>query len=216
MPPSQTKSSAAMAGKALLTGNRVALTLAGEEDMFDLLDFHRRNADFFRPWLPTVPPDFLTLEHWDRWTRAAGLMAAQDQGLWLVARAGRKAGVDAGRLVGQVNLSSIVRGPLQTASLGFQIDRELTGRGLMTEAVGLVVEHAFRSMKLHRVTAHHRLENEPSARLLARLGFEREGVARESVFVDGAWRDQVVTARLASSPPAKPGLKQGERRRGSD
>ncbi len=203
MPPSRPPSSAAMVGKAPLTGSRVALTLAGAEDIFDLLDFHRRNADFFRPWLPSVPPDFLTLEHWDRWTRAAGLMAAQDQGLWLVVRAGRKAGVAAGTLVGQVNLSGIMRGPLQTASLGFQIDRELVGRGLMTEAVGLAVEHAFRSLKLHRITAHHRLENEPSARLLARLGFEREGIARESVFADGAWRDQVTTARLASSPPVR-------------
>lgn len=188
-----------------LAGPRLVLTPAGPEDMFDLLDFHRRNADFFRPWLPTVPPDFLTLDHWERWTRAAPVMAEEDRALWLVVRAGRKAGrsIEAGALIGQVNLSNIHRGPLQSASLGFQIDRAAAGLGLMTEAVGLAVGHALRRMGLHRITAFHRPENEASARLLARLGFEREGVARESVFIEGAWRDQVMTARLASSPPAK-------------
>jgi ribosomal-protein-alanine N-acetyltransferase len=44
--------------------------------------------------------------------------------------------------------------------------------------------------------ANYRPENERSARVLERLGFEREGLAREYLFIDGAWRDHVLTSLL--------------------
>jgi ribosomal-protein-alanine N-acetyltransferase len=47
---------------------------------------------------------------------------------------------------------------------------------------------------LHRLQAAHLPENRRSAAVLARLGFEREGVARRYLFIHGEWRDHVVHA----------------------
>jgi ribosomal-protein-alanine N-acetyltransferase len=49
---------------------------------------------------------------------------------------------------------------------------------------------------LHRVQANHLEENERSARVLARVGFAREGLARNYLFINGRWRDHVLNARL--------------------
>jgi len=51
------------------------------------------------------------------------------------------------------------------------------------------------------VQANARPENARSLRLLDRLGFEREGYARQYLFIDGAWRDHVLTALRAPDWP---------------
>jgi ribosomal-protein-alanine N-acetyltransferase len=88
----------------------------------------------------------------------------------------------------------IARGPFQSCVLGYQIDQRHEGRGLMLEALTACLGYMFREFKLHRVQASHRPENVRSARLLARLGFQSIGVAREYLFIDGAWRDHMLTA----------------------
>ena len=52
----------------------------------------------------------------------------------------------------------------------------------------------FAAMRLHRIMANFRPENERSRRLLQRLGFVEEGFARAYLFIDGAWRDHVLTS----------------------
>ncbi|MCK6430817.1 MAG: GNAT family N-acetyltransferase, partial [Burkholderiaceae bacterium] len=69
-------------------------------------------------------------------------------------------------------------------------------RGLMTEALAACIDFAFGALRLHRIQANYMPENERSGRLLARLAFEREGYAKDYLFIDGAWRDHVLTARL--------------------
>jgi RimJ/RimL family protein N-acetyltransferase len=81
-------------------------------------------------------------------------------------------------MVGVVNLSQVFRGSFNNAYLGFYGFAPFAGRGYMTEAVGLVLRHAFRSMGLHRVEANLQPANERSRALLERLGFRLEGLLR--------------------------------------
>ena len=95
-----------------------------------------------------------------------------------------------GLLIGSVSLSQISRGPFQNAMLGYAIDAAHEGRGLMREALQAVVAHAFSpSFNLHRIQANVRPENRRSVALVKRLGFEDEGLARDYLYIDGAWRD---------------------------
>ena len=97
-------------------------------------------------------------------------------------------------ILGTCNYTNIVRGPLLACHLGYQIARAAEGRGFMTEALHASNAFAFDSLRLHRIMANYRPENGRSARLLDRLGFVREGIARDYLFIDGAWRDHVLTA----------------------
>jgi ribosomal-protein-alanine N-acetyltransferase len=97
-------------------------------------------------------------------------------------------------ILGTCNYSNIVRGPLLACHLGYQLARSSEGRGLMTEALRATNAFVFEELRLHRIMANYRPENVRSARLLERLGFAREGLARDYLFIDGAWRDHVLTA----------------------
>lgn len=110
-------------------------------------------------------------------------------------------------LIGRINFSQISRGVFQSCMLGYAIDHEYEGRGLMREALAASIDWMFETMKLHRVQANHLPENERSARLLTRLGFMREGLAREYLFINGAWRDHVLNARV--NPRFDPSVFEG-------
>ena len=65
------------------------------------------------------------------------------------------------------------------------------GNGYATAGAELLVGHAFDELGLHRVSASAFADNDASRRVLEKVGFEREGVARKEAFVDGEWQDVV-------------------------
>lgn len=103
-------------------------------------------------------------------------------------------GTEGNEVVGTCNITQIARGPFQAGYLGYQVAKRHEGQGLMHEALVAVTGHAFDELRLHRLMANYRPENVRSGRLLARLGFVTEGLAREYLFIDGRWRDHVLAA----------------------
>ncbi|MGV9428628.1 GNAT family N-acetyltransferase [Streptomyces sp. NPDC003656] len=110
-----------------------------------------------------------------------------------------------GAIVGGVNINNIVRGGFQSGTLGYTAYRSTTGRGYMTEGLRLVLEHAFRTLDLHRLEANIQPDNIPSLNLLQRLGFQQEGFSPAFQFINGAWRDHerwAITAEAWESDEA--------------
>lgn len=171
---------------ATLATERLRLLPAHEDLALLVLAFHEANAEHLSPWRPPFPPDFATDSFQrERLRRAA---AEADSGTsahwWLQQRE------DSRTVVGNVALTQIARGPFQSAMLGYSIDARCEGLGLMREALQAVITHAFSpAVNLHRIQANVRPENIRSVVLLQRLGFEDEGLAREYLFINGAWRD---------------------------
>jgi [ribosomal protein S5]-alanine N-acetyltransferase len=107
-------------------------------------------------------------------------------------------------IVGVANISEIVRGVFQSAYLGFYGHMAYSGRGLMREGLTLVLRHAFRKMKLHRIEANVQPDNHRSLALVRALGFQREGFSPKYLKIGGRWRDHERWALLADN--GKPGL----------
>jgi ribosomal-protein-alanine N-acetyltransferase len=106
-----------------------------------------------------------------------------------------------GVLAGQVMVGNVVREPLLSGYVGYWCDQRVTGRGVMTAAVALVVDHCFGPAGLHRLEATVRPENAASLRLLTKLGFRQEGLFRRYLDVGGEWRDHLCFAMTAEEPP---------------
>jgi ribosomal-protein-alanine N-acetyltransferase len=97
-------------------------------------------------------------------------------------------------LAGQVMVGNLMRDPLWSAYVGYWVGSHVVGKGVTTAAVALVLDHCFGPVGLHRIEATVRPENLASLRVLEKLGFRREGLFRNYLNVDGAWRDHQVYA----------------------
>jgi ribosomal-protein-alanine N-acetyltransferase len=93
------------------------------------------------------------------------------------------------QIAGTITLSQIFRKAFCNAYLGYLLSANFTGKGFMTEAVGLVLKHAFTNLKLHRVEANVQPQNTPSINVLQRCGFTKEGFSRKYLKISGKWRD---------------------------
>lgn len=100
-------------------------------------------------------------------------------------------------LVGGLTLSNIRRGVTQATSVGYWTGVPYVGRGLMTRAVGLAARFVFNELYLHRMEAACLRNNYGSIAVLERNGFQREGVARGYLKINGKWQDHVLFALLS-------------------
>ena len=78
-------------------------------------------------------------------------------------------------IIGVFTISQIVRGAFQSAYLGYYGHARFTGQGYMGAALGLVLDHAFGALALHRVEANIQPANKPSVALARGAGFRLEG-----------------------------------------
>lgn len=147
-----------------------------------------RNRARLAPWLPWAesmsgPEDTRRFIRFalDQFSMGEGLHA----GIW----------VD-GALAGGIGCRSIDR-RARSASIGYWLDAAAEGRGIVTRSCGVLLDYGFGETGLHRVEIRHAPGNTRSGAVPARLGFTREGIAREAEFVNGAWHDLVIWSMLA-------------------
>jgi len=94
-----------------------------------------------------------------------------------------------GQLAGQLNVSSIAYGSVSSATIGYWVSERFAGKGLTPTAVALATDHCFFGVGLHRMEICIRPENEPSLRVVEKLGFRYEGLRRRYIHINGDWRD---------------------------
>ncbi len=97
-------------------------------------------------------------------------------------------------LVGDVGLHTL--DDPRFAEIGYTLARPYHRRGLATEMVSAVLDFAFETLGVHRVTALIDTRNAPSIRLAERLGLRREGHLRAAVPDGDGWADEYLYALL--------------------
>lgn len=144
------------------------------------------------PWEPAWSRDDLSRQMYRRRLRAYAKDVRDDFGYsYFISDAAHDT------LLGGITLSNVRRGSAQTAALGYWIGKPYAGQGCMTEAVQTLLPFAFRTLRLHRLEAACMPANAASIRVLERSGFEREGLARSYLKINGRWEDHFLFAALA-------------------
>lgn len=93
--------------------------------------------------------------------------------------------------VGELNLSDVIRGPMQSAHAGYWIDRAFAGNGIMPEAVALLGLFVFESLRLHRMQISIVPRNLASRRVVEKLNLREEGTSLRYLEINGVWEDHI-------------------------
>ena len=92
-------------------------------------------------------------------------------------------------VVGQLSASEVSGGALCSGQVGYWIAQDAAGRGIVTTAVALAIDWLFDHWGLHRVEICIRPENQPSLRIVEKLGLRYEGRRLGYIHIAGDWRD---------------------------
>lgn len=96
-----------------------------------------------------------------------------------------------GSFAGQLTVGGIVRGAFHSATIGYWVDKDVAGRGVMPTALALVCDFCFYSAGLHRIEVNIRPENAASRRVVEKLQFREEGFHPRFLHINGDWRDHI-------------------------
>jgi ribosomal-protein-alanine N-acetyltransferase len=163
------------------------------DDAAALAAAYHRNRAHLDPWDPVRPPAYYTTEgQQEALARQLSLVEGGLLATWVLTRGGD--------VVGRVNINNIVRGVLQSGSVGYWVDREHTRRGLASAAVEHACAQAL-AMGLHRLDAGTMIANVASQQVLLRAGFEHYGTAPRFLFIAGDWQDHHLYQRLLHDDP---------------
>jgi ribosomal-protein-alanine N-acetyltransferase len=158
-------------------------------------ELRAKSRDHLVPWEPQWTRDELSRDAFRRRIRHYQRELRDDMGyaLFLFQEADDT-------LLGGLTLSNVRRGVTQAAAVGYWVGKPYAGRGYMTRALAGAVRFAFDELKLHRVEAACMPNNLASIRVLERNGFQREGLARRYLKINGVWQDHLLYATLADDP----------------
>jgi [ribosomal protein S5]-alanine N-acetyltransferase len=180
---------------------RCLLRVPSEQDAPATVNYMQRNRAHFAPTDPPLPPEFYAAPFHEKYARDAHAQfvanTAYRFNVFL-----RAADPAQAPLIARVNFTQVFLGPFRSCVLGYGIDGAHEGKGLMLEAVGAAIDWLFSQAKLHRVQAGYLPENARSAALLKRLGFTVIGTAPNYLFINGVWRDHVITQKINAAYPA--------------
>lgn len=178
-----------------LRGRRIVLRSPTFADHPEWAALRSRSRDFLAPWEPIWPADDLDRAAFRR--RIKRYAAEVRDG---VAYPFFVCSAETDAVLGGVTLAQVRRGVTQSGTIGYWMGAPHAGRGLMTEAVGVLAGWAFDKLKLHRIEAACLPENAPSIRLLEKVGFSLEGRARSYLCIAGHWRDHLLWGLVADDP----------------
>lgn len=172
-----------------VNGEKIYVKPVEESDAHSLLGLEVKNKDFFQIFTGLREESFYTYQAQVDRIKNAMESQKEDKGyLFLIYLQG------SGQVIGEVFLSEVVRENLQSCWIGYFLDKDYNGKGYMTEAVKLVVKYAFQELQFHRIEAGVMPHNTGSIKVLLKAGFNKEGIARKNVKINGHWEDHQTLA----------------------
>lgn len=174
----------------LITDNLI-ITVLQPENYSLLLKYERSNRKHLSNWEPLRSENYFTGESVQSRVKLNFEKFRSGSSIPLVALDKTRS-----KIVGTCYFSNIVHGVFQACHLGYSINEEDEGKGLMLEILKESIDYVFSNLDLHRVMANYMPSNIRSEKLLTRLGFEKEGFANSYLQIAGTWQDHVLTSKI--------------------
>lgn len=175
-----------------LNGEQVKLRVPTAGDYREWAQLRGASRSFLEPWEPRWAPDELERSAWRQ--RIGRYREDHARGVAVAFFIFRR---DSNQLLGGITLGNIRYGVSQTGHIGYWIGERHAGRGYMVEALRLLSGFAFETLRLHRIEAACIPSNTRSIRVLEKAGFQREGLLRSYLKINGVWQDHLLYSLIA-------------------
>ena len=170
-----------------ITGQKVILRPPQYSDWKAWADERKKNKLYLQPWEPLWSINELERSSFVKRVRMFERLSHNDQAYsFLIFKS------DNEDFIGEVNISNVQRGIIQSCTIGYWIAKDCEGKGIMSESLELVKEFIFNELKLHRIEAACLPHNMPSLKVLLKNGFIKEGTARKLLKINDKWQDHTV------------------------
>lgn len=160
------------------------------QDAERMAHYYQSNRAHFKAWEPTRPSGFHSRRAWE--ARIQELTSQQSAAYFVTLQP------ENGNIIAHCTLSQISYGAFQACYMGFGVSACADGKGVMHNTCKEVIHYAFDALKLNRIMANYMPHNNRSAKLLHRLGFQKEGLAKNYLQIAGRWEHHVLTALIKS------------------
>lgn len=167
------------------------MRLVKAEDYILLANYHQKNSKHLSPWEPIRDRHFNDYENWQ--LRCLDWVDQQSRG---VAFYFIKLNAQQDKVVAVCNVTGIIYGALQAAYIGYSVDCDHEGKGVMKSLCEYAISYMFYEIKIHRLMANYIPTNKRSEKLLLSLGFNKEGLAKKYLHINGRWQDHVLTSLI--------------------
>lgn len=175
-----------------ILGNNIHLRMARKSDYDEWYDVRNKNFEFLQPYEPTWSKDCLSKKHFFTRLRSDRHGASIDaKYAYLIFSNSNNA------LIGGININNVHRGVFQACSLGYWMAKEVNSKGFMSEAVNLLTNRCLTQMGFNRVQAATLVHNQASIRVLEKNGFDKEGIGKSFLKINGQWQDHILFAKIA-------------------
>lgn len=172
--------------------SRLILKVLGPDYSSDVLRFYLNDKELFERYEADRSPNFYTESHQRTILHLEyGLTLKLSQVRFYVFLK-----EDPSNIIGTVCLYDISK-VYSKADIGYKFSSKHHHQGYALEATEKMIQIAFSELELHRICAHVLEENQPSLRLLDKLGFEKEGTCRDYLCLNGVWRDHLQYSLVA-------------------
>ena len=170
-----------------ITGRKVILRPPQYSDWKAWADERKKNKLYLQPWEPLWSINELERSSFVKRVRMFERLSHNDQAYSFLIFTS-----DNEDFIGEVNISNVQRGIIQSCTIGYWIAKDCEGKGMMSESLELVKEFIFNELKLHRIEAACLPHNMPSLKVLLKNGFIKEGTARKLLKINDKWQDHIV------------------------
>jgi ribosomal-protein-alanine N-acetyltransferase len=170
-----------------ITGQKVILRPPQYSDWKAWADERKKNKLYLQPWEPLWSINELERSSFVKRVRMFERLSHNDQAYSFLIFTS-----DNEDFIGEVNISNVQRGIIQSCTIGYWIAKDCEGKGIMSESLELVKEFIFNELKLHRIEAACLPHNMPSLKVLLKNGFIKEGTARKLLKINDKWQDHTV------------------------
>ena len=170
-----------------ITGRKVILRPPQYSDWKAWADERKKNKLYLQPWEPLWSINELERSSFVKRVRMFERLSHNDQAYSFLIFTS-----DNEDFIGEVNISNVLRGIIQSCTIGYWIAKDCEGKGMMSESLELVKKFIFNELKLHRIEAACLPHNIPSLKLLLKNGFIKEGTARKLLKINDKWQDHTV------------------------